>query len=270
MVNSFNPVQLSAWHANVDMQYIVSRRKVIEYCTKYVTKSEPRSQSLKEIFTNIIRSLKDRNTSLTEVQKLLINSAGERDFSAQETCHLLQQLPMFKASREFIVLSLNGSRALEERLQEQNHAAALSILNHYMQRPNSARFNDMTLLEFARQYSMPKVSGTEPSHRSKRVVIIARPYCSSNPDGANYKQYCCQSLMQHKSFRAVDGLRTGYATFTDAYAAFLQSGSVPPSLEDDICQLQEYHNRSTEEQDSAEVIYILSRYMYTCRKYTHI
>ena len=29
MVNSFNPVQLSAWRANVDMQYIVSRRRVI-------------------------------------------------------------------------------------------------------------------------------------------------------------------------------------------------------------------------------------------------
>ena len=26
MINSFNPVQLSAWRANVDMQYIVSRR----------------------------------------------------------------------------------------------------------------------------------------------------------------------------------------------------------------------------------------------------
>ena len=59
MVNSFNPVQLSAWRANVDMQYTLSRRKVIEYCTKYVTKSEPRSQSLKEVFTTIIRSLKD-------------------------------------------------------------------------------------------------------------------------------------------------------------------------------------------------------------------
>ena len=39
MVNSFNPVQLSAWHANVDMQYILSRRRVIEYCTNYVTKN---------------------------------------------------------------------------------------------------------------------------------------------------------------------------------------------------------------------------------------
>ena len=43
LVNSFNPVQLSAWRANVDMQYCVSRHKVIKYCAKYATKSEPRS-----------------------------------------------------------------------------------------------------------------------------------------------------------------------------------------------------------------------------------
>ena len=39
MLNSFNPVQLSAWRANIDTQYIVSRRRVIDYCTK------PRSES---------------------------------------------------------------------------------------------------------------------------------------------------------------------------------------------------------------------------------
>ena len=41
----FNPVQLSVqlsvWHADVDMQYIVSCRRVIEYYTKCITKSEP-------------------------------------------------------------------------------------------------------------------------------------------------------------------------------------------------------------------------------------
>ena len=47
MINSCNPVQLSAWRANVDMQYIhcvhvVSCRRVIDYCTKYVTLTSPR------------------------------------------------------------------------------------------------------------------------------------------------------------------------------------------------------------------------------------
>ena len=57
LINSYNPVQLSAWHANVDMQYCVSRWKVIEYCAKYATKSEPCSQPLKEVFSSIVKNL---------------------------------------------------------------------------------------------------------------------------------------------------------------------------------------------------------------------
>ena len=132
LVNSHNPVQLSAWRANVDIQYCVSRHRVIEYCAKYATKCEPRSQPLKEIFSTIVRSLKDDNTSLKAVQKLLINSVGERDYSAQETCHLLLQLPMFRASRDFVMLSLDGSRAVEEQLNEDRPATAPSALDHYV------------------------------------------------------------------------------------------------------------------------------------------
>ena len=76
-LNSFNPVQLSSWRANVDMQYCVSRRKVIEYVTKYATKSEPRSLPLKEVYTKIIRSLKDDSTSLKAIQKLFTISKAE-------------------------------------------------------------------------------------------------------------------------------------------------------------------------------------------------
>jgi len=54
LVNSYNPVQLSAWRGNVDMQYCVSKHKIIEYITKYATKCEPRSQSMKDIYTNIV------------------------------------------------------------------------------------------------------------------------------------------------------------------------------------------------------------------------
>ena len=91
----------------------MSHQRVLQYYTKYVIKSEPRSQSLKELFTTIVRGLREGNSSLKAVQKLLINIVGERDYSAQETCHLLLQLPMFKASRDFVILSLDGSRAID-------------------------------------------------------------------------------------------------------------------------------------------------------------
>ena len=192
----------------------------MNHAPSHSRKSSPPSSTVSRMATPLLR----------QFLKLLINSVGERDYSAQETCHLLMQLPMFKASRDFIVLSLDGSRAVEERLEEHHHATALSILDHYMRRPNSAPLDDITLLEFARQYTMPKTPGSKPSRRSKCVVVISRPYCSPDPAGPKYEQYCRQSLMQHKSFRVVDDLLNGYTTFIDAYAAYLQSGSVPPSL----------------------------------------
>ena len=246
LVNSFNPLQLSAWRANVDMQYIVSRRKVIEYCTKYVTKSEPRSQPLKDVFTTIVRSLKDGNTSLTAVQKLLIDTVGQRDYSAQETCHLLLQLPMFKSSREFVNLSLDGSRAVESALQDEQRATTPSILDHYLVRPSTSPFRDMTLLEFAQRYSLPKTLGVPPNPRKKHVIVTPRPYCSPEPSGPKYEQFCRQSLMQHKPFRQVSELLAGHDTYTSAYAEFLQSAVIQPSLEDTVHRL---HEQNTEDHD---------------------
>ena len=97
------------------MQYCYSRHKVIEYCSKYATKSEPRYQSLKDTYKNIVGQLDDSDRSLKAVQKLLISSVGERDYSSQETCHLLLQLSLYITTRDFVILSLDGSRAVDDK-----------------------------------------------------------------------------------------------------------------------------------------------------------
>ena len=250
LVNSFNPVQLSAWRANVDMQYCVSRQKVIKYCAKYATKSEPRSQPLKDVFSTIVRSLDENSSSLKAVQKLLINSVGERDYSAQETCHLLLQLPMFRASRDFGVLSLDGSRAVKEQLQEDQPATAPSTLDHYVARPAIESFSHMTLMNYIQQYTTPKELRSEPSRRRKNVVVIVRPYCSPDTDGPKYEQYCQQKLMLYNAFRHEEELLGECDTFAAAYAIFLQSGNVPPSLEDDIHRLEERSQHSSDDNTS--------------------
>ena len=254
LVNSFNPVQLSAWRANVDMQYCVSRRKVIEYCAKYATKSEPRSQPLKEVFSTIVRSLNEDNSSLKAVQKLLINSVGERDYSAQET---FLQLPMFRASRDFVLLSLDGSRAVVEQLQEDQPATAPSTLDHYLARPAAQSFCHMTLMEYTQQYTTPKQLGSEPSRRRKNVVVIVHPYCSPDPDGPKYEQYCRQKLMLYQPFRREDELLGECNTFAAAYAVFLQSGDIPPSLEDDIHILEEHSQHASDDNTNQVCLIVL-------------
>ena len=81
LLNSYNPVQLSAWRANVDMQYVVSRKRVIQYLAKYATKSETRSNGLRAVYGNIMKGLDDDGTSLQVARKLLINSVVD------ETCN---------------------------------------------------------------------------------------------------------------------------------------------------------------------------------------
>ena len=203
------------------------------------------------------------------MQKLLINSVGERDYSAQETCHLLLQLPMFKASRDFIVLNLDGSRAVEDRLEEAQHATVPSLVDHYVHRPNNSLFNDRTLLEFTRQYTtcMPKTVGSEPSCRNKSIVVIPCPYCSPDPTGPKYQQYCRQSLMQHKSFRQLNGFLDDSESYVEAYASFLQCGLVSPCLEEDIHRLQQQHaDQISEECSDPEVCVLACIILYTCTR----
>ena len=250
LINSFNRIQLSGWQANVDMQYCVSRQKVISYCAKYVTKCEPRSQSLKDVYASIVRGLKEDDGALKAVQKLLISATAERDHSAQETCHLLLMLPMYMASRDFVMLSLDGSRQVEKRLEEGKPTTALSALDHYTNRPATPQFEEVTLLHFVQHHLMPKNVGEEPIARRKMVVARVRPHCSPDTDGSQYKQYYQQKLMLHRPFQEYQQLKAGYDTYAEAFAGYLQSGSIPPSLENDLYRLQQQQQQ--QQQDPGE------------------
>ncbi len=263
LLNAYNPVQLSAWRANVDMQYIVSRNKVIKYVAKYATKSEPRSKGLQEVYSTIMKSIKEDATPLKVVQKLLTSTIGERDFSAQETCHLLLMLPLFRASRDFVVLSLDGSRQVTETFEEDKSVTVDSQLDHYCARPDVPEFREVSLLKFVQKYRIPKKIGSALVPRNKDVIVIPRPYCSPDPQGPQYEQYSKQKLMLHKPFVQLDELLGGCDTYAAAYATFLQSGNVPKSLADDIHRLEmaQAEDQQTVDEE-VTIIYIVKQFIF--------
>ena len=139
-----------------------------------------------------------------------------------------------------------------------------------MHRPTTSHFNDITLIEFARQYSMPKTLGSEPTCRSRRIVVTPRPYCSPDPADPKYEQYCRQSLMQHKCFCHMDDLLAGSESYVQAYAAFLQSGRLPPCLEDDVYRLLQHISQDTEESRNTEVCLCFTLfYLHIPHSYVH-
>ena len=96
---------------------------------------------------------------------------GERDYSAQETCHLLVHLPL-KASRDFIVVNLDGSRAIDHLQETKEQLATPSFLDHYMGRPGTAQFNVINFLQLCQQYTMPRTLGSISNRRSKSVIVV--------------------------------------------------------------------------------------------------
>ena len=76
--------------------------------------------------------------------------------------------------------------------------------------------------------------------RRKEVVVNPRPYCSPDPKGPKYEQYCKQQLTKYKPFRQTDELLGDLDSYAAAYRAFLEEEGtdVPGSLVDDIRRLE--------------------------------
>ena len=206
------------------------------------------------MYGNVLKTLKTDGSSLKMVQKLMITSVGERDYSAQETCHLLLGLPMYSASRDFVILSLDGSRQVDNDQEEGTAVVTLaSQLDYYRSRPTTPHMEGLTLLEFVQRYWMPKSAGLDPISRKKQVVVIVIPFCSPDPQGTKYERYCRQKLMLHQPFRRLHELLGGLETHSEAYSAFLRSNAVPPALADDIHRLEAAQTVHREENYDEEV-----------------
>ncbi len=57
-------------------------------------------------------------------------------------------LSLFRAPRDFVVLSLDGSRQVTETLEEDKSVTVDSQLDHYCARPDVPEFREVSLLKF--------------------------------------------------------------------------------------------------------------------------
>ena len=142
---------------------------------------------------------------------------------------------------------------MRDSLQDGESATSSSAVDFYMARPVTPHFESMTLPHFMQWYKMPKEQSTPPTLRLKSVVVVVRPYCCPDSESSKYDQYCRQKLMLHKPFRSVEELRDGRESYKTAYAVFLKSGSVPPSLEDDISRLDQNSRQSDQVVEADDV-----------------
>jgi hypothetical protein len=97
---------IEAWQANIDIQLILDSGKVVQYMTKYVTKTEATSsKSIMRMMKKLLKSTIDDNLPTSRVlRKTMGKLIGERVISQQETCHLMLSISLVSCSHRFVNL----------------------------------------------------------------------------------------------------------------------------------------------------------------------
>ncbi len=156
-VNNYNPSVMSAWQANMDIQYVLNAYACVMYVASYVMKTEKAMGALLKQVTAEVR------TDELKVQLRKIGSAflNHREVSAQETVYRLLSLPLKQLSRAVIFVDTNPKKDRISVLKSRDDITKLdnddtnvfqkSLIDRYQNRP--AQLSNVCLAEFVATYS---------------------------------------------------------------------------------------------------------------------
>src|SRR5882762_387438 len=152
-----------AWLANTDITPGTGNRAVLDYLGKYVTKAEKQTESYREIMARTLPSVNSRHPVLSAVTKLMNQLVGERDWSAQEICHLLLDIPLQQGSRPVISVDCRPQREQADAYSfgEEDGGAGgtlrkgLSPFEKYKRRPDT--LSNLSYLEFLKYYNFARL-----------------------------------------------------------------------------------------------------------------
>ncbi|XP_057859850.2 uncharacterized protein LOC131068635 [Cryptomeria japonica] len=201
-LNIHNPCMLSIRRANMDCQPVTSRKVVLQYISKYASKSEKRSEYYTEMLKTIVNASESKDVVLSTYHKFMMHIIAYRDINAQETCHMLQKISLINCSCQF--LSLNVSKKPLHDITKSNHETNLprSYIHAYMQRPSG--LNTTTLLQSAQDFSyVPQRKKEKWQLREQKAIVNVYPHFPEPliEDSDEFDLFCWFEFLLYKPFR---------------------------------------------------------------------
>ena len=253
-INSYNPVVLKAWQANMDLQFVCNPYACIHYIISYVTKDEREmGQALKEVS----KSYKDSNIKhrMKEVASCFLNA---REVSAQEAVYRVLGLPLHRSTFQTVfiqtdlpenrVVFLKPKSVLENLDEESEDVYAQTMPQKYAHRP--LILEQMTLAEFISWYvSSYNTVQEEPQEsaefhpdllessaaKARRIKLLdGKGYMMKRkkPRIIRYhkfnetqeeEKYCHHMLMLYHPWRREEfDLKNGHGTYAEHYHSISQ------------------------------------------------
>lgn len=142
-VNSYNDTLLKCWEANMDLQYILDPYACAAYIVSCISKGQRgMSNLLRRACEEAKESDSDIRQQVRKVGNVFLNHI---EIGAQEAAYILLQMPLRKATREFIFINTNvedervvlikPTSILNEMPQNSTSIEADNNLKRYQRRP---------------------------------------------------------------------------------------------------------------------------------------
>ena len=225
LLNQCSPAITMGWMANTDIQPPLTLHALLTYIGKYVSKPEKASVSYTELQAQVLSRTNDRAPLLSFVSKLFNKLIGERDWSAQEVCHVLLDLPSQDATRQVTTLDCRPEEVQNDAITVEGESVTTrrSALQRYQDRMadqvNPALLA-VSLFEWLREWNW--ILWTKRPRAPERVINYYPRY-SSDPSSEAYNDYCRVRLMLHHPFTSLTDLFTvdgcAYGSYGDAFSA---------------------------------------------------
>jgi len=101
-LNNYNSACLSAWRANMDVQFVLDVYACAMYIVSYISRAQ---KGMSQLLQRACDEARDGNSSIKQQVRDIGNKfLSSVEISAQEAVYIVLQLPMRKSSREVIFI----------------------------------------------------------------------------------------------------------------------------------------------------------------------
>ena len=274
-LNSSMRTMTECWGANMDWQLILDSGLVIEYMTKYVTKSDfstsyACNRFMRNLFTQTVEQ-EGRNVHCF-LRKTMSKMLGERTMSKQEKCHLIIGSPIVHSSHRMINVDLDNKSSTINLPMDTDASTTSIVRKDTLIDAYAARFlphkwfdqrqfdflfeknllESMTLRHFCLNYYI----GTRSNRRNKiiqgkgNIVVSFYPSPSCDPNSTSYYRYCKFALIKHKPWKELicdvyggdDDNQQSIIQLWNTFISTLRPDQIPDSVQRDI-EIADRRNR---------------------------
>lgn len=210
LLNKYNHYMIQAWRANMDIAPVLSKRALVNYLAKYVSKSENKSINLVGLVNDLCQNSPKGVKNI--IHKLFIRACSDRDYSAQEVGHIVMGEKLVSAGgRDFVYVFLQTNDDwIHVENEQSNVRNGQSVLQKYLNRAVSRE--NQSLWHMAQCYNF-----NTKKPRLRKAIVMVCPKISYKQEKDNNEKYFRMQTLLHVPWRKLTDFDTEQFTWKQIY-----------------------------------------------------